>query len=226
MTGAESNVNDVILTTELLAAQAKGHWRAPGGELRRVSWNAERLPATPEGPHLTPPSDLNVRDARRRGNVHALATVRGRVRVRNSRVSMRKDSSEGEGAREPQIAAATCHVARNAIFTHGMRASPRKYRAPGWPAGRFPHDDSERRATVASRRTTLVQSAPITAVSGLSGPSAPRVSSRHATTQRRPSNVTHIRHVVTATPAPSGGATEKLRRSDGRAARTSNAPTC
>lgn len=169
-----------------------------------MSWDA-CLPTTPEGPHPRRLISFGVRDATRTGNVHASRRRRGR----RNRAPMRKDVGEGVGPRGSRPDRDPCHVARNAIFTHGMRASPR-CRAPGWPdefsatmpnAARPSRRDALRSLTW--RRSRRSQGRAL------------RVSSLHATTQRHPSNVTRARHVATATQAPRASAA--ARRSDGRA---------
>lgn len=112
----------------------------------------------------------------------------------------------GRGRGSARIAAGTCHVARNAIFTHGMRAFPR-CRAPGWP-------DDFSAAMSDAARPSCCHDAPRSLTryrSRRSQGRAPRVSSLHATTQRHPSNVIRARHVATTTQAPRGSATAERR---------------
>lgn len=109
------NVDDDPDKANLRAAQTRGHWRAAGGGscprvLGRVFTHDSRR---------TPPSALAFATQRAQATCTHLRRGSGGIHM----------SQHEKGHRRRT---ATCHVARNAIFTHGMRACPRRYRgAPG-----------------------------------------------------------------------------------------------
>lgn len=114
-------------------------WRRP-----RVSWDA-CLSATPEGPH--PRLWRSRRNAhRQRARTHA----RTHEQVEESRLATRKDRGGEEGIADR--GRGIRRVTRNAIFTHGMRASSR-YRAPGRSAAPLPRDDVSDAARPSRRDT-------------------------------------------------------------------------